>query len=157
MREIIVNALVRYLFFPLVKLAYKPDYQRLDMNRLQNCPENSLGKSAYQFLTARGLSIFEGYELHDIKHALLGYETNLEGEISLQFFEFGNGNKSLPVVIVLICGIFIKPESIHHFIKAYKRGRHSFPLSELQLLSNLETQLTEIHKQLSKNKIIQSI
>lgn len=157
MRELVVNMLVRYLFFPLIKLIYKPDYQRLDMMTLEKCPEDSLGQCVCQFLKERNLIVFDGYELHDIKHALLDYETNLEGEISLQFFEYGNGNKSLPVAIVLICGIIIKPESLYQFIKAYKRGRHSCPLNELQLLSNLETQLSVVHKQLHKHKIIQSV
>lgn len=152
MRTFIVNFVVNNIYFPLVKMKYKPNYERIEMRDLQNYPNDTVGYSVFKFLTKRNLKLFYGYELHDIKHAVLGFETNIEGEIAMQFFEYGNGNHSFSVSIVVYLGWLIMPERIPVFIKAYQYGKSCTNIHSLNLIDQLHTPLLKLHKQLYKNE-----
>lgn len=132
-----VNWLAEHLYFPMIRMIYKTSYQRITADYLNACPENSLGAATLQFLNHRNLHLIKGYELHDIKHTLLNIETDVKGEIQMQYFEFGNGNKSATVLVVLIFGPLLVPESIRDFYRSYKRGKQAKSLSDMHLENQL--------------------
>ncbi len=142
-----VNLLAEGIYFPMIRLIYKTTYQPITATYLSNCPENSLGATTLEFLNTRKLQLIKGYELHDIKHALLEIETDVRGEILMQYFEFGNGNKSPTVWVVLVFGPLLTPEYIFDFYRSYKRGKQAKSLSDI----HLENQLSQPVLQLRKN------
>lgn len=145
-REILVNYLAEKLYFPFIKRVYKPDTVCPD---LQYFPKGSLGCATFEFITSRGLKLMPGYELHDIKHCVLDIETNLKGEILMQYFEWGNGNRSITVMVVIVLGPFIMPEAFKTFYAAYKRGKAAHNLESYNLMQNLHLPLQDIKKNLN--------
>ena len=136
------------LYFPIVFKVYKPSHTPYSRAELEAMPTNSIGKNLIAFLDATHLDLIAGYELHDIKHLLIGYGTGFEDEIQLQYFELGNGNSSLPVWLVIGLGTILAPEFIPKFIAAYKRGKKCKPILPQTLIDNITTDLTQLQKQL---------
>ena len=54
----------------------------------------SLGRKVAAYLDARGLPFKVRYENHDAIHAILDYETNIQGEMEVQAFLWANGSSS---------------------------------------------------------------
>ena len=85
--------------------------------------DDTTGALLYRFLKQHNLHLLADYESHDIKHALLGYPANEEGEACLQYFFWGNGLRSFPVWITVMVTLFVMPEYHGSFRKAYERGK----------------------------------
>jgi ubiquinone biosynthesis protein Coq4 len=136
------------LYFPIVFKVYTPTHKPYSRAELIAMPNNTVGKSLVAFLDKTHLDLIAGYELHDIKHLLIGYGTGFEDEIQLQYFELGNGNSSLPVWLVILLGTVLAPEFIPQFIAAYKRGKKCKPITPKTLIANITTDLTQLQKQL---------
>jgi ubiquinone biosynthesis protein Coq4 len=140
-------------YFPFIRKVYKPQYAPVLMSDLKVCPVGSLGNEAFHFLTQRNIELFHGYEVHDLKHVLLNIEMTIKGEIELEYFELGNGNRSIVVWIVILGGTLIMPEKIKDYFKAYRMGKQSKKLDDLFLEKNLHTPLQTLRTELNPNKI----
>lgn len=136
------------LYFPFIKLIYKPNYEPISMERLCHSHPGSLAKEAWGFLTKRNISLFYGYEVHDLKHVVLDIDMTIKGEILMEYFELGNGNKSIVAWIVVLFGTIIMPENINEYIRSYKRGKKAVSFKTIKLENMLDLPLTEIQKQL---------
>jgi hypothetical protein len=139
-------------YFPFIRKVYKPKYAPVLMSDLKDCPAGSLGNEAFHFLTKRNIKLFHGYEAHDLKHVLLNIEMTIKGEIELEYFELGNGNRSIVVWIVILGGTLIMPEKIKNYINAYINGKQSKKLDDLFLEKNLHTPLQTLRTELNPNK-----
>lgn len=136
------------LYFPLVFKVYKPSHKPLNRADLNALPQNSLGKQLVFFLDKHGLDFIEGYELHDVKHLLINYGIGFEDEIQMQYFELGNGNRSLPVWFVVVWGTLLAPEFAPQYKAAYRKGKACRPLTPDFLLQNIHTNLHQLQQQL---------
>lgn len=115
---------------------------------LQNMEAGSVGHLLLQFLHNHQLHLLPHYESHDIKHSLLSYPATEEGEASLQYFFFGNGQRSFPVLITVFITFFIMPEYHKAFRQAYSRGRATPPLAGTNWAAILPLPLSQVLQQL---------
>lgn len=133
LREKIFNFLTLELYFPFCKAVYAGKGAAISLTELANMPPGSLGNQTFFFLGRYELEPMPGYEAHDMKHTLLGFPANMLGEICMQYFEFGNGNRSLPVLTVMLFGTLFMPEKFQEYKLQYFRGKRAHPLSQINL------------------------
>ena len=110
---------------------HKQSSWNINMADLRSLKEPTLGKHLFHFLNTHGFVIMDKHESHDIFHILTDYSTSKEEEVAMQCFLFGNGKKSLYMVLSILVGIIILPEFSPLFYKAYTRGKNAFPLYQL--------------------------
>ncbi len=113
------------LVLPLVARLYTPAPWSHTMDDLRAMQPATLGNDLALYLDERGIEIAKNYELHDVRHILLGYEMDAEGEGRLQYFLLGNGNRSLPVILTVVTCFVVMPDQWRNFRRDYARGRRS--------------------------------
>lgn len=142
MRERIFHWLTLQVYFPFCYLVYKGKKSQVCETELEQMPAGSLGREVHSFIRKENLNLIKGYELHDIKHVLLGYRANFRDEVCMQYFELGNGNRSLPVFVVVFFGSLLLPEHFIRYIAAFRRGRQAESINnsdlELRLINNIQ-------------------
>lgn len=116
--------------------------------KLRELPVDSLGYDIAKCLDKHQLKLVPKFESHDLKHVLLEYEMTPVDEIRLQAFMFGNGNYTLPCLIILVFGILLLPDQWITFYEDFKKGRKSKRISTWNIeeyaaypTSNLKYQL----------------
>lgn len=110
---------------------------------LENCPENSVGKSVLNMLNENNLDVIPFFEDHDLKHLVLGYGMNSVEEIRMQAFLFGNGNRSFSCILFLLSGILL-PSAWNLFYFDYKKGKNSPDILNLRLEECMNKSLSEL-------------
>ena len=96
------------------------------LGQLRALPPASWGATLAQFLAARGFEDFlPNYQAHDAFHALLGYETDVEGELRLQAFMVGNGSASIAGRVLFVLSWMLLPELWPQLRRDIRRGRAS--------------------------------
>ncbi len=98
-----------------------------------NYPKESIGYKVSQCLIENKLDLIPFFEHHDLKHVVLKYDMTAVDEIKLQAFMFGNGNHSLPCILILIFGLILLPDEWTNLYTEYKKGKKSIPISSWQL------------------------
>ncbi len=108
-------------------------YEKLDVNfsQLMSLPDGTLGKETAVSLIEHQFEFIDHYESHDFKHVLLNYPMNGLGEVRLQFFALGNGNRFFPTFAITGLGMLVFPMSIFTFIKDFKRGKQAKDITYL--------------------------
>ncbi|MDX5320906.1 MAG: ubiquinone biosynthesis protein COQ4 [Bacteroidota bacterium] len=147
MRRQLFTFLTLRVYFPFCHRVYHGKGELLSFASLQGMQLNSLGKKTAEFLIRHRLDPMPGYEGHDMKHTLLGYGPNMKGEIAMQFFEYGNGNRSAPVVVVMLFGAFFMPEEWPYFRRQYQRGAKASDISQLDLKEFAHLSLVQLKSQ----------
>jgi ubiquinone biosynthesis protein COQ4 len=126
------------------------DCKHVDLARLAQLPEGTLGRSYSRFLTSRGLTpeVFVAprelrdedsryiaqrlRQTHDLWHVLTGYDTDVLGEIELQAFTFAQLKMPFAFVIASFGVFFGKHGSrlgaARRVLRAYVRGLRAEPL-----------------------------
>lgn len=99
--------------------------------------ENSLGYDLGHFLLSNQFDIQEKLEDHDVIHVLTNTGITVVDEISMQYFLFGNGKRSLYLFMVILAGTFFYPTYYNHFIEEYKRGKNAHQFYHLNFLKLL--------------------
>ncbi|MGE3599366.1 MAG: hypothetical protein AB7N70_27855 [Dehalococcoidia bacterium] len=100
-----------------------------EVGALRQCPSGSLGREIADALDSRGLSLVPGYESHDLKHVLLGFDMTPEGEIRMQAFMIGNRNYSLPSFAIFLFGAVLLPDLWLTFTADFAKGRKTRPIA----------------------------
>jgi hypothetical protein len=96
------------------------------LDDLRHFPEGSWGAYLARFLDLRGFDDFlPNYETHDAFHTLLGYETDVIGEMRLQAFMLGNRSASFAGRVLFVLGCFLLPELWPQLRLDLARGRQS--------------------------------
>lgn len=134
------------VYFPFCFLVYNGKPKALPASELPHCPPGSLGDGVSRFLEQHHLQLIPGYEAHDLKHVLLGYEATFESEVTMQYFELGNGNVSLPVLAVITAGTLMAPSHWPAFLQAWKRGRQASPIRHCDLSQFIHYPLKDLHR-----------
>jgi ubiquinone biosynthesis protein Coq4 len=124
----LLELLTHKIALPLI-LLFRKNKVDCTMEQLLDLPDHTLGKDLALYLQEKNFRLVPGYVRHDCKHILLGYEMNEEGEARMQFFFFGNGHYSLPVVMTVILCLFLMPDYWKKFIMEFRKGRYhkAFP------------------------------
>jgi len=103
------------------------------LRELRSFPAGTLGREVAAYLDGRGLPFKVRYENHDAIHAILDYETNIQGEMELQAFMWANGSSSPAGRILFVFGGLLLPEQWGAMRSAYARGRAARPMEEQRL------------------------
>lgn len=135
------------VYFPYCKTVYKGKGKQLHFQELLRFPSGSLGRHTAEFLQKNQLELMNGYEAHDMKHVLFGIPASMEGEVRMQYFEFGNGNRSLPVITVMFFGTLFMPERLCYFIQEYKRGSLAGNLRHIDLKQYAHLSINQLRNQ----------
>lgn len=136
-------------YFKLVRKDYRFPYT---MKQLEGYAAGTVGHELYLFFHNHGLHLLSHYEKHDIKHVVLGYPPTEEGEVSLQCFMLANGRITLPVLFSVAIGVLIMPERWPAFRSAWKRGRETGSLHQLDWFSLIPRPLAEVRTQIHNPK-----
>ena len=156
-----LRARLLVLLFEVSKPMYKATFkvftkawrtQREDLAKFETA---SLGGQLYLFLTSHNFQVEPKLESHDVGHVLLGYDTDVVSEISMQFFYLGSGKKSLYSLLTTILGYLIVPEYYPLFHQAFRRGKTAINFQDWDfehlLSENINTLRAQIFKQNTKN------
>ena len=92
------------------------------LDTLKEMPEGTLGREIANCLESNKLQLVPGYESHDLKHSLLGFEMTPVDEIRMQAFMIGNGNISIPSIVIFLYGLLLLPHKLFVFIEDFSRG-----------------------------------
>jgi len=130
---------------PIIRMAGNLPRFPYSITALRAMPDGTLGNALMQFLDSQGLVLLPQYESHDIKHVLLGYGADEEGEAAMQYFFLGNGARSFPVIITVLVTLIIMPEFYSSFRRAYIRGRHTPPLAGTDWHALVHVPVADIH------------
>ncbi len=144
LRSNILVWLTHSLALPILKLVRKPERFPYSRAQLNNFPLGTIGKDLADFLDTKDLQLLPYYARHDMKHILLDYDTTDEGEGCLQCFMLGNGHISFPVLATVLYCFVTMPEYWHHFVAAYKRGKRSNKIANLQWFAILKKPTEEL-------------
>jgi hypothetical protein len=103
------------------------------LGELRSYPAGTLGREVAAFLDERGLPFQVRYENHDAIHAILDYETDIQGEMELQAFMWANGSSSFAGRVLFVVGGLLLPEQWAAMLRGFARGRSARPIDEWRL------------------------
>jgi len=115
---------------------------------LEQLPDGTLGRELADCLLARELTLVPGFESHDLKHVVLAYELEPVGEIRLQAFMLGNGNWTLPSILIFLFGALLLPHHWRLFKQDFHAGQQCAPLATLTIDDCQHQSLIELRSQL---------
>jgi ubiquinone biosynthesis protein Coq4 len=148
MRERLVTLLIRDSV-PVLNLVRRPTPWPT-LGELRSYPEGTLGREVAAYLDERGLPFQVHYENHDAIHAILDYETNIQGEMKLQAFMWANGSSSPAGRVLFVLGGLLLPEQWAAMFRAFGRGRAARPIEEWRLPFRLREPLTAVRETLEQ-------
>lgn len=120
-RHVIASAFKLSVF--LIQKVCRMTPYREKVKAWERLPSGTLGHDIARCLRDHRLDLVPGYESHDLKHVLLGFEMTPEGETRLQAFMLGNGNRTIPCVAILAFGAVLMPELWAALLAEYRRGK----------------------------------
>ncbi len=130
----------------IVKLTLSKAKWRYSIQDYRNFPVGTVAREIANYLDLKKLHFLPKGEKHDVRHIVLGYEMNVEGEVRMQAFLIGNG-KLHPYGIVYL-GFFLAllPELIVPCLGDFLRGRQATSLNNLSEIALLGMHLDEVKK-----------
>lgn len=145
--------LTHNLALPILRQVRTPQKFLFTKEALHQLPKGTLGKDLVTMLDEKKLQLLPYYVKHDIKHLLLQYDTNDEGEVCLQCFMLGNRHLSFPVLATVLYGMITMPEYWNKFKKAYDRGGRCAPIEGWQWFSLLHQPTQSLINKINENEI----
>lgn len=118
-------------------------------NQLRALPSGTLGKEIANCLDTYHLNLVPKYESHDLKHVLLEYDMTAEDEIRLQAFMLGNGNYTIPSIVIFVFGAILLPDIWDKLYKDFKRGKRTVPIANWTIEKYATHNLAQLRATLS--------
>ncbi len=142
--------LTHSMALPILKIIRRKKPFPYTTKQLQCMPTGTVGNDLFNMLNKCKIELLPYYEKHDIKHLILDYPTDEEGEVCLQCCMLGNGHISFPVMATIIYGLLTMPEYYGSFYKAFIRGRKMNDIKNWNWFQLIPFFTFEIKKQLKK-------
>jgi ubiquinone biosynthesis protein COQ4 len=140
------------------------DSKHVDLDALRALPETTLGGAYVRYLDANGLDpdLFQpppglpevpAYisqrmrQVHDLWHVLTGYGTDVEGEVALQAFTWGQTGMASAAVVTLAGGVRVavtKPRIVLEALEGYRRGAKARFLPPIRIEDHFARELDEL-------------
>jgi ubiquinone biosynthesis protein Coq4 len=120
------------LIVKFLQLFGNTEYYENKLKELSYLPNDSVGREIVKTLNTYGLKLIPGFESHDLKHVLLGYDMNREDEIYMQSFMLGNRNYSITCFLTVLMG-GLNTKLWKGINEAYSRGKSSGDVKLIQL------------------------
>jgi ubiquinone biosynthesis protein Coq4 len=146
LRERFVSHLIAD-YVPLLNLVRRP-HRWPTLETLRAYPRGTLGEAVATYLDARALPFKVRYENHDAIHAILDYETNIQGEMEVQAFLWANRASSHAGRILFVVGGLLLPEHHRAMKAAYRRGLQARAIRESDLPHRLNESFNDVRMQL---------
>jgi hypothetical protein len=143
----IIKAWFDVIVYIHAKLHNLKPYQQKVM-ALHKMPNGSLGKEIALCLQQHQLCLIPGYESHDMKHVLLGYQMTGIDEIRMQAFMLGNGNRTFACYLFVAIGLPLMPQYWRQLIADFKKGKQCIPISHWQIEDYAMMPLRDLQAQL---------
>jgi ubiquinone biosynthesis protein Coq4 len=116
----------------LISLLHKERQWDYTLEDYRQMPPQSLGAEVANYLDERNFDFIYNSHHHDIRHILLDYGMDTEGEIRMQAFMVGNNWKwNYKGWLALIFGMIFLPELWTTLLKDWKRGQSAKRISKI--------------------------
>lgn len=138
MRTKILEILYDWSKKPYQKFIKNNTPWNISVSKLQAYPKGTLGQQLGVFLKTNDFHMEPKLESHDVFHVLTNTGTSVPEEISMQYYLFGNGKRSIYLLTVIILGTTLFPDYITSFAKAYQRGKKAYPFYQLNFFKMLQ-------------------
>ncbi|PCJ96250.1 MAG: hypothetical protein COA50_07320 [Flavobacteriaceae bacterium] len=116
----------------------------VSIQELQKYPKASLGFHLSRFLLRNDFEIQAKLEAHDVFHVLTNTGVSVPEEISMQYYLWGNGKRSLYQFSVIALGSILYPDYLKKFIHAYHKGTSALVFHQLDFSKMLYQPLKKI-------------
>jgi len=144
MRAFIIETLYEYSKRPYQKWFKKEEPWDLTPNILIQYPQRSLGFHLGCFLLKHDFTLQAKLENHDVFHVLTNTGISVPEEIAMQYYLFGNGKRSIYLLLVILSGIMFYPDYISLFYRAYQKGKKAFQFYTLDFKKLLDQPLQKL-------------
>ena len=123
MRDLFIEKMYELSKKPYQKFFKKGKAWDVKVNHLIQLPNDSLGFHLGCFLLKYNFEIQPKLEDHDIIHVLTNTGISVVEEIGMQYYLYGNGKRSLYLIMVIVSGTLFYPTRFSYFKQQYKRGK----------------------------------
>ena len=142
--------LTHNLTLPFLKITRRAKPFPYSVEQLQNMPKGFVGRDLIDYVHEKDITLLSHYARHDMKHLLLGFDTTEEGEICMQYFMFGNGRLSFPVLITVAFGLVFTPEYRQQMKLSYQMGKQCNPIHQWDWMTLLEQETHTVKSNIYK-------
>jgi hypothetical protein len=139
------------MLFPVAGFLQQKSKGQLGIQSLLQMRPGSFGYALGRHMQYHKLDFIPGFEEHDMKHLLLGYDVTVPGEIRLSAFEFGCGNRSFMTLSVFFLGIPMALDLWPQLIRDYRHGKQSQDFRKLPLKKMIDRDFSEMMAITPKN------
>ena len=146
MRDLFIEKMYELSKKPYQKFLKKGKAWDVEINQLIQLPNDSLGFHLGCFLLKYNFEIQPKLEDHDIIHVLTNTGISVIEEIGMQYYLYGNGKRSLYLMMVIISGTLFYPTRFSYFKQHSQRGKAAHEFFGLDFLNMLSVPLTHIQK-----------
>ena len=146
MKDLFIEKMYELSKKPYQKFFKKGKAWDVKVNQLIQLPNDSLGFHLGCFLLKYNFEIQPKLEDHDIIHVLTNTGISVVEEIGMQYYLYGNGKRSLYLMMVIISGTLFYPTRFSYFKQQYKRGKTAHEFYRLDFLNMLPVPLTHIQQ-----------
>jgi ubiquinone biosynthesis protein Coq4 len=120
-------------------------------------PTNTLGYALGNFYLSNGFDVMPKLENHDVFHVITETNTDIQGEIAMQYLLMGNGKRSLYMYAMIGIGTVIYPEFIRYYMFSYQKGKSLSKFHHIEFKDYLAKPLVELQHSLYLKSKIQTI
>ena len=139
---------------PALNIFRNPETWPYTLDQMRHYSPGSLGFETAAFLDQRGFGLLPKYEIHDIIHTILDYNTTTVGELRLQAFMWGDRSSSFAGRVLFIIGLTLLPELWNDLRLEYERvKRAAEKIANWDMVSLLDKDLTSLRLRLEPHKI----
>lgn len=107
-------------------------------------PTHSLGYALGEFYISNCFDIMPKLENHDVFHVITETNTDIQGEIAMQYLLMGNGKRSLYMYAMIVIGTLIYPEFTRYYMFSYQKGKSLSKFHHIEFKDYLARPLIEI-------------
>ena len=152
MKNLFIEKMYELSKKPYQKFIKKGKAWEINIPDLIQLPADSLGFHLGCFLLKYNFEIQPKLEDHDVIHVLTNTGISVVEEIGMQYYLFGNGKRSLYLLLVILSGTLFYPTKISYFKKEFKKGKRAHPFYGLDFLKILSLPLVTIQHSFNINK-----
>ena len=146
MRDLFIEKMYELSKKPYQKFFKKGNAWDVKVNQLIQLPDDSLGFHLGCFLLKYNFEIQPKLEDHDVIHVLTNTGISVIDEIGMQYYLYGNGKRSLYLMMVIISGTLYYPTRFSYFKQQYQIGKQAHEFYRLDFLNMLSIPLTHIQQ-----------
>ena len=152
MKDLFIEKMYELSKKPYQKFIKKGKAWEINIPELIQLPADSLGFHLGCFLLKYNFEIQPKLEDHDVIHVLTNTGISVVEEIGMQYYLFGNGKRSLYLLLVILSGTLFYPTKVSYFKNEFKKGKQAHPFYNLDFLNILSVPIITIQHSFNINK-----